>query len=84
MSKFLSNIGPSDELRKLVAESEEFGTSIPLILDEPRTLTIVSTARGRTELIVRCKDSATTVVLHLPYADNAVGQATIISYGKES
>jgi len=83
MSTFLSNIGPSDKLRKLVAESELYGTSILVVLDEPRTLTIVSTARGKTELIVRCRDATTTVVLHLPYADNTAGQATIIFYDKE-
>ena len=84
MSQFLSNVGPSDDIRQLVARSVRDGTSISLVLDRPRTLRVLNTHRGRSELIVRCKDGTTSVVLHLPYADNAAGQATIISYNEGS
>lgn len=83
MSTFLDNIGSAADIRKLVAESERDGTSISLILDRPRTLKVVNTTRGKTELIVQCKDNDASIVLHLPYAPNQAGQATIISYGEE-
>ncbi len=84
MSTFLPNIGPADDIRKLVAQSERNGTSISLILDKLRTLTIVSTTRGASELIVRCYERDDTIVLHLPYGPQANGQATIISYDEGS
>lgn len=84
MSIFLDNIGPAEDIRKLIAGSELRGTSISLALDSLRTLQIISTHRGNTELIVRCRDDTATIVLHLPYAPHSAGQATIISYNEGS
>ena len=85
MSRFLSNIGQSDDLRKLVSEVDVSPTTISLVLDRLRTLEVIHKTAGKTELIVQCRDAddRTTVVLHLPYEANSVGQATIITYNPE-
>ena len=80
MATFLSDIGPSDMLRNLVSQIDINSTTIPVILDKPRTLWVTSKTLGTTELIAQCHDDEVTVILYLPYADNTVGQASIIYY----
>lgn len=82
MAKFLSSIGNSAELRKLVSETDINHKTISLILDQPRTLEVVSKKAGPRELVVRCKDTEdrVSVVLHLPFEEGAVASATIIDY----
>lgn len=84
MATFLSNIGRSDELRKIVSDSVRDNASIELKLDRMRHLDILGTDHARTELVVRCKDDDVTVILHLPYGEDTAGQAFIISYREEN
>jgi hypothetical protein len=80
VAHMLSDVGPSDELRDLVSKVDIENTTIPVVLDKPRTLQVVNKNYGHTELIVRCRDDEVTVVLHLPYAADARAIAVIISY----
>jgi hypothetical protein len=81
---FLSDIGPSDTLRRLVSKTDEDPKPITVKLDVVRQLRIVVKTSARDELIVRCRDTddRTTVVLHLPYAPGAAGRATVITRGE--
>ena len=86
MTDFLSDIGPADKIRDIVLDSLSQKKTVSLELDKTRTVRVIRTANGHTELIVRCKDvdTNTSIVLHLPDAPNSVGQATIISYNEGS
>ncbi len=79
---FLSDIGPSDELRELVAAVDTSVTTIRLMLDKWRVLGVVTKTYAKTTLIVQCRDSdpdqKVSVVLHLPYEPGSVGQATVL------
>ena len=79
MAQYLQDIGSSDEIRKAVANSLMTHTSFPLVLDEPRTLMVVTTRSGDSELVVRCQDDEVIVILNLPYGPNARAQAQLIS-----
>lgn len=83
MARFLSNIGSSADLRALVATTDITPTTIPLLLDKPRTVTVISKTAARDELIVRCKDGTTTIILHLPFQSGSRGSATVITYEDE-
>lgn len=80
----LRDIGASDELRALVAEAEIKPTTIPVILDYPRTLHITRKLPREDELIVECRsaevDDDTRVVLYLPYRPGARASAKVITY----
>lgn len=78
MAKYLSDIGLSADLRALVAATDVSPTTIPLLLDKPRTVKVVSKAVTRDELIVRCKDDNVTIILHLPFQSGSRGHATVI------
>lgn len=80
---YLPNIGSSADLRKLVATTDVTPTTIPLLLDKPRTVKVISKTATREELTVRCKDGATTIILHLPFEHGARGSARIITYTDE-
>lgn len=87
MALFVSNIGDSEMLRQLVSQTDITPATITIVLDQPRTLEVVTKASGPRELIVRCRDieQKATVVLHLPYQDGSRGSATIIIHdGTES
>lgn len=76
---FLSDIGKSDDIRRLVSRTDVDGATISLILDKPRTLAVVRKTPSKEELTVIAKDSddEAIVVLHLPFAENTSAQATI-------
>lgn len=83
MAVYLSDIGSSADLRKLVATTDVLPTTIPLLLDKPRTVKVISKTATRDELTVRCKDDTTTIILHLPFQHGSRGSARIITYKDE-
>jgi hypothetical protein len=82
MATFLSNIGNSTMLRKLISQTDIDNATVSVVLDIPRTLEVVSKNAGPRELTVRCRDIETrvSVVLHLPFKEDAVASATIIDH----
>lgn len=80
--KHLRDIGSSKDVRRLVAKTDIEPTSIPLILDQPRTLTVTRKTPRADELIVECKETGTDtrVILYLPYRALARASAKIITY----
>lgn len=78
--QFLSNIGESLALRKLVSETDIDNKPIRLSLDHLRSLEVLSKTASPRELRVECRDTddqAVTVVLHLPFYEGGCGSATI-------
>lgn len=86
MAIYLQNIGDSLSIRSQISQTDIHNSTISLILDQPRTLEVVTKSSGRTELAVRCRDieERTTVVLHLPYKEGAAASATIINHTKSN
>lgn len=78
--KHLPDIGPSDEIREMVSRVDITSQTIPLILDQPRTLGVTRKSIRNNELVVHCKDETASVVLYLPYAPGARGRASVITY----
>lgn len=78
---FLNDVGPSDEIRKIISETDVTPTSISLILDRPRTMTVIHKQAKDNELSVRCRDieDGAIIVLHLPFQEGSRAQATIIT-----
>lgn len=81
--KLLSDIGPSDEIRAIVARVDIAPQTIPLILDEPRTLRVTRKSVRNDELVVHCRDKTASVTLYLPFAPLARGRASVITYTDE-
>ena len=79
----LRDIGPSSDIRILVAQVEVTPKTIALVLDKPRILRITKKIPGSHELIVHAKDGRTTVILYLPYQDGARASAKIITPTKD-
>jgi hypothetical protein len=86
MAVFLSNIGNSAMLRKLVSQTDIKKQTVSVVLDKPRTLEIVNKNAGPHELTVRCRDieERVSVVLHLPFEEDSVASATIIDHTESS
>jgi hypothetical protein len=78
VAKYLSDIGSSADLRALVATTDVSPTTIPLLLDKPRTVKVIAKTATRDELVVRCKDDNATIILHLPFESGSRGHATVI------
>lgn len=80
----LRDIGASAELRALVAQVDIKPTTIPVILDRPRTLRIIRKLPRHDELVVECQSAEagddTRVVLYLPYRSGARASAKVITY----
>jgi hypothetical protein len=83
VAKFLSDIGSSADLRALVATTDISPTTIPLLLDKVRSVLVISKQVKRDELVVRCKDGSTTIILHLPFKQESRGSAYVITYKDE-
>lgn len=85
-TKFLSNIGPADEIRKEVSvaigNTDSQGT-IFLLLDTARTVRIDRWQRSETEMVVQAIDieDGSSILLHVPH-DNSAASAYIITYLK--
>lgn len=79
----LPDIGPSDEIRELVARVDITQQTISLILDVPRTLRVTRKSVRNDELVVHCRDNLASVTLYLPYAPGARGRAFVITYTDE-
>jgi hypothetical protein len=82
MALYLKDIGDSEELRTLISQVDINNGTISLILDQPRTLRILSKTPGKTQLIVRCRDTEAraSVVLHLPFHEGERGSAHVIDH----
>ncbi|GEM_PF-1060573 len=80
--KFLSNIGKSADIRRLISHTDVDRATVTLVLDELRTLVVKMKTDGRDELTVRCRDTdkRATVILHLPYQGDATASADIIDH----
>lgn len=82
MARFLSNIGDSAMLRKLVSQTDINQQTVSIVLDKPRTIEVVSKNAGPTVLTVRCRDieEKVSIVLNLPFQEDSVASATIIDH----
>lgn len=80
--KFLSNIGTSADIRRLISHTDVDQTTVTLVLDELRTLKVKMKTVRPNELTVRCSDidKRATIILHLPYQEDAAASADIIDH----
>lgn len=79
MAKLFSNIGLSEDLRKLVSTTDITIATITVVLDKLRTLTVDSKHTIKGELVVRCHEGKDIIILRLPFEPGSHGYATIIS-----
>lgn len=85
MQKFLTNVGPADEIRGQVLSALGTDGRLSLVLDEFRTLMLRNVRMFESRMVVICRDvnDNATVMLILPYGLHPRGRAEITKFESE-